>query len=173
MSLRDLEPVYQLGERLFRPEDYPSLYRTWDEFELAAFFESDFDTCFVAEDDDGRVIGFTLGTVIEKRRSAWRYGWIVWLGVDPDVGRTGVASKLLEQLTEVFEELGCRILLADTDPDNDPAVRFFERHGFGNPRAHVYIEKNLTKKPEPRPRPRTRSGERARGRRPAAHPKTE
>ncbi len=144
LSIDDVAAVYHLGVELFRAGDFPSLYRTWDEFEVVAFFDSDWDTCFVAEIDE-EVVGFVLGTVLEKRRSAWSYGWVVWLGVDPAHGREGIASKLLERVTEEFVELGCRILLADTDPANEKAVRFFERNGFGNPRKHVYLEKNLAR----------------------------
>lgn len=145
LELEDLPAVYALGERLFTAERWPSLYRTWDEYELAEFFASEADNCFIAEDDDGRLIGFILGTIIEKRRSAWTYGWVLWLGVDPDIGRGGIASRLLERITERFEEEGVRILIADTDPQNEPAVRFFEKNGFGHPRSHVYLSKNLSK----------------------------
>lgn len=144
MSIDDLPSVYHLGAKLFRAGTFPSLYRTWDEFELVGFFASDWDTCFAAVDEEDALVGFVLGTVLEKRRSAWSYGWVVWIGVDPDAARGGVASKLLERVTEAFSELGCRILLADTDPANEKAVRFFEKHGFGNPREHVYLEKNLS-----------------------------
>ncbi len=149
LELEDLPGVYALGEKLFTAERWPSLYRTWDEYELAEFFASEADNCFVAEDDDERLIGFILGTIIEKRRSAWTYGWVLWLGVDPATGRGGVASKLLERITERFEEEGVRILIADTDPQNAPAVGFFEKHGFGHPRSHVYLSKNLSKEAKP------------------------
>lgn len=147
MTIDDLSAVYHLGTELFHAGTFPTLYRTWDDFELVGFFGSDWDTCFVAVDDDDQVVGFVLGTVLEKRRSAWRYGWVVWIGVDPERARSGVAGRLLERVTEEFVELGCRILLADTDPTNERAVRFFEKHGFGNPREHVYLEKNLSRDP--------------------------
>ena len=155
MSIDDLPGVYHLGVQLFRAGTYPSLYRTWDEFELVGFFASDWDTCFVAVDGEGELVGFVLGTVLEKRRSAWSYGWIVWIGVRADQARTGVASRLLERVTDAFEEIGCRMLMADTDPANARAVKFFEKHGFGNPRRHVYLEKNLSRGRRDR---RSRSG---------------
>ena len=71
MELDDLPGVYRLGERLFTPEKQPNLYRTWDEYELAELFTSDGDFCLVAESGD-RVVGFAMGTLIEKRRSAWK-----------------------------------------------------------------------------------------------------
>lgn len=143
LELEDLPAVYALGEKLFTAERFPSLYRTWDEYELAEFFASEADTCFVAEDE--RLRGFVLGSVIEKRRSAWTYGWVLWLGVDPEAGRAGVATRLLERITERFEEEGVRILIADTDAQNAPAIGFFEKNGFGSPRSHVYLSKNLSR----------------------------
>lgn len=167
LSIDDVAAVYHLGAKLFRAGSYPSLYRTWDEFEVVAFFDSDWDTCFVAELDE-QVVGFVLGTVLEKRRSAWSYGWVVWIGVDPAHSRAGIASKLLERVTEAFVELGCRILLADTDPANEKAVGFFTKNGFGHPRKHVYLEKNLARAAEEK---RSRARRRTRERTPAPLPR--
>lgn len=147
MELEDLPRVYRLGERLFTAERWPNLYRTWDEYELVAFFAEDVDTCFVAE-SEGRLVGFVLGTILEKRRSAWSYGWVMWLGVDPDYSRHGIGQRLVEKLTEQFIEEGVRILLVDTDAKNEKAVQFFQRQGFGNVMQHVYMTKNLTRDPE-------------------------
>jgi ribosomal protein S18 acetylase RimI-like enzyme len=145
MELDDLPAVYALGERLFTSEKWPNLYRTWDEYELVGFFAADSDTCLVAEIGDD-LVGFILGTVIDKRKSAWSYGYVVWLGVDPDRARRGVASRLLERLTQIFVELGVRILMSDTDAENEAAIAFFQRQGFGNMSNHVYMTKNLQQK---------------------------
>jgi hypothetical protein len=53
------------------------LYRSWDEHEILELFRSDEETCLVAE-DDGKIVGFALGCMMEKPRSAWRYGWLEW-----------------------------------------------------------------------------------------------
>ncbi|MFZ9889720.1 MAG: GNAT family N-acetyltransferase [Myxococcota bacterium] len=145
LELEDLPAVYALGEELFTAERWPSLYRTWDKFELAEFFASADDSCFIAEDDDENLLGFILGTTIIKSGSAWSYGWVLWLGVNPEAARLGVASRLLERITERFAEDGVRILIADTDPRNEAALRFFEKNGFGHPRSHVYHSKNLSR----------------------------
>lgn len=147
MELEDLSPVFALGEALFTADLWPNLYRTWDEYELVQTFASDGETCVVAE-LDGKVVGFALGTLIDKRRSAWTYGYLVWLGVDPGVARRGVGKKLTNRLTEIFISLGARIMIVDTEADNEPAVQFFRRQGFGNETRHVYLTKNLTSHPE-------------------------
>jgi ribosomal protein S18 acetylase RimI-like enzyme len=146
MELEDLHTVFALGERLFTAEKWPNLYRTWDEFEVIELFATDSDTCLVAE-VDGRIAGFALGTLIEKRRSAWTYGYLLWLGVDPDVGRKGVGARLLARLTDLFIEGGARMILVDTDAENSPALSFFRGQGFGNESAHVYLTRNLSQHP--------------------------
>jgi ribosomal protein S18 acetylase RimI-like enzyme len=105
-------------------------------------YANDPDTCFVAVKND-RIVGFVLGTVIEKARSAWRYGYVAWLGVDKKLATKGVGTRLLDRLTEVFVYDGVRMLILDTEATNEDAIRFFERRGFGNPHHHVYLEKNL------------------------------
>jgi len=146
MELDDLPAVFALGERLFTAQKLPTLYRTWDEYELLTAYASDGDFCLVGE-VDGKVVGFALGTIMEKRRSAWSYGWLQWLGVDPEMKGRGVGRRLLNVLTELFIENGARMMLLDTEADNYDALRFFRNHGFGSEIEHVYLSRNLTDHP--------------------------
>jgi len=41
MELRDVAGVYDLGQRLFTAEEWPSLYRSWDDHELAQLFSTE------------------------------------------------------------------------------------------------------------------------------------
>jgi ribosomal protein S18 acetylase RimI-like enzyme len=143
MELEDLHRVYALGEKVFTADKWPNLYRTWDEYEIVDLFASDGETCLVAELGED-VVGFALGTVIEKRRSAWNYGYLLWLGVDPEVGPLGVGSKLFSRMQDLFIENGARMILVDTAAENEPALEFFRKQGFGNETGHVYLSKNLT-----------------------------
>ncbi|MDF1564650.1 MAG: GNAT family N-acetyltransferase [Deltaproteobacteria bacterium] len=147
MTLEDLPEVYDLGERVFTAEAWPSLHRTWDEFDLALAFASDSESCLVAENEKGRIVGFVLGTLLEKRGGPWAYGWLTWIAVRPRSRKERVGRRLLDALTEIFIEQGARMMLVDTDPDNVTAVRFFEDAGFGNPQAHVYLSRNLKTHP--------------------------
>jgi ribosomal protein S18 acetylase RimI-like enzyme len=184
MVLEDLPKVYRLGEELFTAEKWPALYRTWDEYEVVEFFASDGEFCLVAvtekgdpssasapapaapdEDADDEVIGFCLGTLIEKRHSAWSYGYLMWMGVDPGLKGRGIGRRLLAHLTDLFVESGARIMLVDTAADNEGALRFFHSQGFGHELEHVYLSRNLDKHPiavqrraaQPRKRPPRKS----------------
>lgn len=142
MEIDDLAQVFHLGERLFTAEDVPNLYRTWDEHEVVDLFHSDPELCLVAE-DGGRIVGFAMGTTVTKSRSAWKYGHLVWLGVDPEYQGTGVAEKLFHALLELMLENGVRILIVDTEADNYAAIKFFRKMGFSHPQEHIYLAMNL------------------------------
>jgi len=92
-------------------------------------------------------VGFALGRVMEKPRSAWRYGWLLWLGVDPRFKRSGVATRLVNQLRGLFIEFNARIMLVDTAAKNHGALGFFRRNGFGREIRHVYLSQNLENDP--------------------------
>lgn len=160
MELEDLAAVYALGERLYTADRWTNLYRFWDEYEVVDMYSSDGETCLVAE-IGGRLVGYALGMIIEKRNSSWIYGYLVWLGVDPDVGRIGVGRKLLEEMTRLFIARGARMVVVDTAADNAAAIGFFEKNGFGHRQDHVFLSKNLTRHPsyqKARQRRRRRSG---------------
>jgi ribosomal protein S18 acetylase RimI-like enzyme len=147
MELEDLSRVYALGEAVFTADKWPSLYRTWDEYEPVSLFTTDGEFCFVAEYVK-QLIGFTLGSLIDKRNSAWSYGYLTWLAVDPAYKRMGVATRLMETVTDAYIRAGARMMIVDTDAENTPAINFFRRHGFLNEDRHVYLSKNLTNHPD-------------------------
>lgn len=142
MDIDDLAPIFHLGELLFTSDLYPYLYRTWDEWEVIGMYNTDPEYCLVAQIEE-ELAGFVLGTVISK--ASWVYGYIIWLGVNPQFQRRGVADKLVDKIVERMIEEGVRFMLVDTDPANEPAVKFFTRKGFGNARRHVYLSMNLSK----------------------------
>jgi ribosomal protein S18 acetylase RimI-like enzyme len=147
MELEDLPGVYALGEAVFTADKWPSLYRTWDEYEAVGLFHSDGEFCFVADKNE-KVVGFALGSLIDKRKSAWSYGYLTWLAVDPGLGRSGIATLLIEEITVAFIRAGARMMIVDTDADNATAISFFRRHDFRNEDRHVYLSKNLTTHPD-------------------------
>ena len=146
MELKDVAAVFELGQKLFTAEEWPSLYRSWDDHELAMLFSSDAETCLVAE-ADGKIVGFALGRVTEKPRSAWRYGLLMWLGVDRRFKRGGIATRLVRQLTGLFIDRDARLMLVDTAAKNHAALAFFRRNGFGREIRHVYLSQNLENDP--------------------------
>jgi len=143
MELDDLAAVFHMGEKLFTARESPNLYRTWDEYELIELFYADSELCFVAEEEN-KIVGFALGTTIEKERSAWKYGHLVWLGILPEHQRSGVGERIFNHVKEVMTKRGVRMLVVDTEADNLQALRFFRKMGFGKPEEHIYLSLNLS-----------------------------
>jgi ribosomal protein S18 acetylase RimI-like enzyme len=70
------------------------------------------------------------------------------LGVAPVVRRRGVARRLLNRMTALFIDEGARMMILDTEVQNEAAMNFFESQGFGNKVEHVYLSQNLASHPE-------------------------
>lgn len=145
MSIDDLADVFHLGEQLFTSEYSSSMYRTWDEYEITTLFNTDSDLCIVAELDD-EVVGFALGTTVEKHNSAWKYGYLVWIGTRPGLQKCGAGKKLFDDIKERMLEQGVRMIIIDTDADNEAGINFFKKQGFGNIQKHIYMTLNLSRK---------------------------
>jgi len=147
MELEDLPAVYALGESVFTADQWPSLYRTWDEYEPVGLFYSDGEFCFVAESGK-KLAGFALGSLIDKRNSAWSYGYLTWLATDPASKRSGIATLLIAAITNAFIRAGARMMIVDTDADNKAAIKLFRKHKFLHEDRHVYLSKNLASHPK-------------------------
>ena len=142
IEIDDLPAIFHLGEKLFTAQKVPTLHRTWDEYEVVSLFQNDSSFCFVAETEAEKIIGFALGTVIEKSHS-WTYGYLIWLGIDPDHQHTGVSQKLFRAFRTAAVEEGARIIMVDTEAGNENALRFFRKLGFNHTRHHVYLSMNV------------------------------
>ena len=144
MTIDDLALVFHLGEKLFTSDYSSSMYRTWDEYEITTLFNSDSELCIVAELND-EVIGFALGTTVEKQNSAWKYGYLVWIGTRPGLQKSGAGKKLFDEIKARMIEQGVRMVIIDTDADNEAGISFFKKQGFDNIQQHVYMTLNLSR----------------------------
>jgi ribosomal protein S18 acetylase RimI-like enzyme len=150
MTIDDFSVVFHIGETVFTAEYSQSLYRTWDEYEVTTLFNSDSELCLVAESGE-KILGFALGTTVKKQHSPWKYGYLVWLGVRTDVQKGSVGSRLFTEIKRRMKEQGVRMIIIDTSADNQPAVRFFQKQGFGDIHEHVYMSLNLSRKAKKKP----------------------
>lgn len=142
MEIDDLAPAFHLGEKLFTLKTFPNLYRIWDEYEIIDFYHSSSDYCLSAF-ADSKLVGFLLGTVIEKTKKR-KYGYLVWTGVDREYGGRGIATRLYEAFKELMIQEEVSMIIVDTQADNYPAIDFFTSKGFGDQQDHVYLSLDLT-----------------------------
>jgi ribosomal protein S18 acetylase RimI-like enzyme len=146
MEIDDLSAVYHLGEKLFTSEEFPILYRTWDPYEVTDYFTSESEYCLVAETEDKKIVGFVLANMIEKEGTAWKkYGYLTWIGVAADYQRTNLGQRLYNKVEDNFQKEGARMVMADTDAENEGALLFLNAMGFSARAQHVWVAKTLQK----------------------------
>lgn len=101
--------------RRMKIEDYPLVYGLWtrctgftmrdiddSEDAIKTFLKRNPDTCFVAEDDGGRIIGAILAGH-DSRRSR-----IYHTAVDPDARGMGIGSLLVGRVVEALRATACQ-----------------------------------------------------------------
>jgi ribosomal protein S18 acetylase RimI-like enzyme len=153
LTIDDFSQVFHLGEEIFTSDYSLSLYRTWDEYEITTLFNSDSELCLVAEQNEA-IIGFALGTTVDKHNSPWKYGYLVWLGVRTGLQQGGVGAGLFREIKRRMREQGVRMIIIDTAADNVAGIRFFRKQGFDNIQEHVYMTLNLSRRSPRRTLPR-------------------
>lgn len=147
MLVEDIAAVVALGYTLFTAES-PTLYRCWDEMDVLELYQNNKTLCLVAVTPDNEVVGFALGSLLEKPGRPWKYGWLEWLGVAAAYKRRRLARRLVNRLQDLFIEQDVRIMLVDTSEDNQDALRFFRKFGFEQEHRHIYMSVNLDSHPK-------------------------
>jgi ribosomal protein S18 acetylase RimI-like enzyme len=143
MTIYDIPEVYKIGEGVFTTRSNIFLYRTWDAYEVTGLFSTDPALCIVAT-MASEIIGFALGSTIEKPRSPWIYGYLVWTAVKPQFQRYKVGKRLYREVEKRARKHGARIMIVDTEGTNLPALSFFTKLGFTKGSPHVWMTKSLT-----------------------------
>jgi predicted GNAT superfamily acetyltransferase len=91
---------------------------------------------------DGRDVGFVLtfaaGSAYDSENFAWftrHYDAFYYLDrivVDPSLRRTGIASRVYDEIEERAREVGTVMCLeVNLDPPNEPSLQFHRRRGYG------------------------------------------
>ena len=119
------EPI-TMTIRHMKIEDYSLVYGLWTR--CTGF------TCFVAEDDAGRIIGAILAGN-DGRRSR-----IYHTAVDPDARGRGIGSMLVGRVVETLRAIGLPKVAVGVPADNDAGNDFWERQGFAVRDDLVYRE---------------------------------
>jgi ribosomal protein S18 acetylase RimI-like enzyme len=91
---------------------------------------------------ESRLAGFIIGDVQSWQFGLPRHGRIVVLGVDPDLRRQGVATRLADSLLAVFRKMNLPFVHCLVEP-GDPLEGFFGSLGFQAPGFRI-LEKPLT-----------------------------
>ena len=127
MNLRDFrmgdfEAVYRLDQACFEPGI------AYARSELRRFLSLSTAQAIVVE-IGGRIVGFAVGYL-----SVHQLGHVVTLDVAEENRGAGIGSALLTELLRRFEAAFVTEVKLEVDMENEAAIAFYERFGFGRKR---------------------------------------
>lgn len=86
-----------------------------------------FADTFLVMECGGKVVGYTIGALVQHRRTT---GWIVRLVVGERYRRRGFGESLVAAVVAALRERGAYEVCLSVSPDNCAARALYERHGF-------------------------------------------
>ncbi len=88
------------------------------------------DSCILLAHSDSQALGFTQLYPLWSSVNMAKIWLLNDLFVKPEARRHGVASTLLNAAREHGRRTGAHSLMLETDPDNYPAQRLYQSHGW-------------------------------------------
>jgi len=85
---------------------------------------------FLVAETDGRVVGFVIGEVRDWEFGSPPCGWVFAIDVSPQARQQGVASRLLQAISDNFRRAGVKKLRTMLNIDNTLILSFFRSQGM-------------------------------------------
>ncbi len=130
-SSRDLQVVSGLAER------YTSFNTTPTLADIEGMYGRNSEYFFVAEEEDGRVVGFVTGYerkgIPEEVLRSWnanRVGYVDLMAVDPSYRKMGVGRALMNAILDEFRRNHIDIVNLDVPAEQEAAIRLYKKLGF-------------------------------------------
>ena len=99
---------------------------------LNSFLKKEPEGFLVALEDD-TVIGFVIAqkdAIGSNYSTRENIGNVQVIHTKRDHRRSGVASQLMEKALEYLKEMGCTVILSETDQQNTASLNLLLKHGF-------------------------------------------
>jgi predicted N-acetyltransferase YhbS len=142
--------------RLMQPEDFDAVVGI-DEKVLKAprpeYYEMKFEKLFkskdylpaslVAEDKDGKVVGFVMGEIYMGQYGIFQEAATLdTLGVDPSLQHQGIGEQLLNEFIDHLRKLGVKKINTLVDWNDSKLIHFFSANRF-SPSKTINLERSL------------------------------
>lgn len=102
----------------------------------------------LAADLAGELAGFLFADVRAFEFGSEPCGWILEVGVDPELARRGVASALLAEAVRRLRAAGVATVRTMVRRNNVPVLTFFRTNGFaGGPYVQLELISDLVDRP--------------------------
>ena len=140
MKADDFDAVVGIDEKVLktaRPEYY--------EMKFEKLFQSkDYvPASLVAEEEDGKVVGFVMGELFLGEYGIFQeQATLDTIGVDPDCQQKGIGRQLMKEFMDHLRELGVQKLNTLVDWNDSRLVEFFRANEF-TPSKTINLERSL------------------------------
>jgi [ribosomal protein S18]-alanine N-acetyltransferase len=115
MELRDLPQILEIEKSSFTTP--------WSEALFSSEISNGASVCRVAK-LNGRVVGYLCGQIIIDE------GHILDLAVHPEQRSRGIASLLIQEMTGIMRDHGCRSVFLEVRFSNEQARSIYRKFGF-------------------------------------------
>ena len=76
------------------------------------------------------IIGFIIADRFRPRRASRSVGKIITIDVVPQAQHSGLGTLLMSSAESELKRAGCDYVSLEVAVDNDPALRFYKKHGY-------------------------------------------
>ena len=121
---KDLQQVFRVETEAFHGENYPKFFF----IQSGELFPNTF---FVAESNQGEIIGYGIGAIEQEHPDT---GWILSMGVLPTWKKQGVGTAIMHSLLSALEKLGVKRIKLSTSETNIAAFNLYSKLGFSTER---------------------------------------
>ena len=115
---QDFEIIHEVDQRCFEKEI------AYSRAEMRAYLKLPGAECVIAESGPGKIAGFCLAAH-EKG-----VGYLVTMDVLEKYRRQGLGGGLLEEMEKRLAARGAQEMWLETATDNEPAIAFWNKHGY-------------------------------------------
>jgi len=140
MQAEDFEAVVGIDEKVLktpRPEYY--------ELKFEKLFSSrDYvPTSLVAEEADGKVVGFVMGELYMGEYGIFQEeAKLDTIGVDPDYRKRGIGEQLINEFMDHLKSIGVKKVNTLVDWNDSKLIQFFSANHF-SPSKTINLERSL------------------------------
>jgi len=140
MKANDFEAVVAIDERV-RKASRPEYYQL--KFEKLVHSKDYVPTSLVAEEEDGKVVGFVMGELyIGEYGISQEKATLDTIGVDPSQQHKGIGEKLINEFMDHLRTLGVIKISTLVDWNDSRLIHFFSANQF-SPSKTINLERSL------------------------------
>jgi ribosomal protein S18 acetylase RimI-like enzyme len=88
------------------------------------------------------IMGFVIADRFRPRRASRSVGKIITIDVAPQAQHSGLGTLLMTSAEAGLKQAGCDYLSLEVAVDNEPALRFYKKHGYSVLKVlpHYYLD---------------------------------